>query len=245
MTAKITQDPSPSCLHRILSIVLLRSFVAAAIQGMHSQIQKHTMQQSSRGCAATRQTVCSPSARCNLPSTVSSPSATRHCSLKRVCIWQRKNAISAGQRGTQPADRHAVRMCVPRASAIGEQAETLAPELNQQDSSEWQEFTEDDILAQASQSAYQEGSSGSSEETLSAASAAAEAGAIAYAAAASAQAERQAVINLQQLLHEVARRRNFAIISHPDAGKTTLTEKLLLYGGAIHEAGEVGALSQN
>jgi peptide chain release factor 3 len=35
------------------------------------------------------------------------------------------------------------------------------------------------------------------------------------------------------------RRRTFAIISHPDAGKTTLTEKLLLYGGAIHEAGAV------
>jgi len=40
---------------------------------------------------------------------------------------------------------------------------------------------------------------------------------------------------------EVARRRNFAIISHPDAGKTTLTEKLLLYGGAIQEAGAVKA----
>ncbi|MBL8982366.1 MAG: peptide chain release factor 3 [Gemmatimonadetes bacterium] len=38
---------------------------------------------------------------------------------------------------------------------------------------------------------------------------------------------------------EVARRRTFAIISHPDAGKTTLTEKLLLYGGAIHLAGSV------
>jgi peptide chain release factor 3 len=34
----------------------------------------------------------------------------------------------------------------------------------------------------------------------------------------------------------VEHRRNFAIISHPDAGKTTLTEKLLLYGGAIQEA---------
>ena len=41
--------------------------------------------------------------------------------------------------------------------------------------------------------------------------------------------------------HEVARRRTFAIISHPDAGKTTLTEKLLLYGGAIHMAGSVKA----
>jgi len=38
---------------------------------------------------------------------------------------------------------------------------------------------------------------------------------------------------------EIARRRTFAIISHPDAGKTTLTEKLLLYGGAIHLAGAV------
>jgi peptide chain release factor 3 len=40
---------------------------------------------------------------------------------------------------------------------------------------------------------------------------------------------------------EVKRRRTFAIISHPDAGKTTLTEKLLLYGGAIHLAGAVKA----
>jgi peptide chain release factor 3 len=38
---------------------------------------------------------------------------------------------------------------------------------------------------------------------------------------------------------EVARRRTFAIISHPDAGKTTLTEKLLLFGGAIQMAGAV------
>ncbi|HMS01677.1 MAG TPA: GTP-binding protein, partial [Gemmatimonadaceae bacterium] len=38
---------------------------------------------------------------------------------------------------------------------------------------------------------------------------------------------------------EIARRRTFAIISHPDAGKTTLTEKLLLYGGALHLAGTV------
>ncbi len=43
------------------------------------------------------------------------------------------------------------------------------------------------------------------------------------------------------LLKKVARRRTFAIISHPDAGKTTLTEKLLLYGGAIQEAGAVKA----
>ena len=38
---------------------------------------------------------------------------------------------------------------------------------------------------------------------------------------------------------EIKRRRTFAIISHPDAGKTTLTEKLLLYGGAINQAGAV------
>jgi peptide chain release factor 3 len=44
-----------------------------------------------------------------------------------------------------------------------------------------------------------------------------------------------------QLLREVDRRRTFAIISHPDAGKTTLTEKLLLYGGAIRQAGAVRA----
>jgi peptide chain release factor 3 len=43
------------------------------------------------------------------------------------------------------------------------------------------------------------------------------------------------------LLSEVARRRTFAIISHPDAGKTTLTEKLLLFGGAINLAGQVKA----
>jgi peptide chain release factor 3 len=43
------------------------------------------------------------------------------------------------------------------------------------------------------------------------------------------------------LRREVARRRTFAIISHPDAGKTTLTEKLLLYGGAIELAGAIRA----
>ena len=45
----------------------------------------------------------------------------------------------------------------------------------------------------------------------------------------------------KQTLDEIARRRTFAIISHPDAGKTTLTEKVLLYGGAIQVAGEVKA----
>ena len=43
----------------------------------------------------------------------------------------------------------------------------------------------------------------------------------------------------EELNKEIARRRTFAIISHPDAGKTTLTEKLLLFGGAIHVAGAV------
>ncbi|HED05476.1 MAG TPA: peptide chain release factor 3, partial [Ignavibacteria bacterium] len=42
-------------------------------------------------------------------------------------------------------------------------------------------------------------------------------------------------------LKEINRRRTFAIISHPDAGKTTLTEKFLLYGGAVHLAGSVTA----
>lgn len=44
-----------------------------------------------------------------------------------------------------------------------------------------------------------------------------------------------------RVIKERRRRRTFAIISHPDAGKTTLTEKLLLYGGAIHLAGSVRA----
>ncbi len=45
----------------------------------------------------------------------------------------------------------------------------------------------------------------------------------------------------RRILAQAARRRTFAIISHPDAGKTTLTEKLLLYGGALREAGQVHA----
>ncbi len=48
-------------------------------------------------------------------------------------------------------------------------------------------------------------------------------------------------ISRKDLARAVERRRNFAIISHPDAGKTTLTEKLLLYGGAIQQAGAVKA----
>ena len=45
----------------------------------------------------------------------------------------------------------------------------------------------------------------------------------------------------KELLDQVRRRRTFAIISHPDAGKTTLTEKLLLFSGAIQSAGTVAA----
>jgi peptide chain release factor 3 len=44
-----------------------------------------------------------------------------------------------------------------------------------------------------------------------------------------------------QIHDEIEKRRTFAIISHPDAGKTTLTEKLLLFGGAIRMAGAVKA----
>ena len=50
-----------------------------------------------------------------------------------------------------------------------------------------------------------------------------------------------ASVTQSDIAREVARRRTFAIISHPDAGKTTLTEKLLLFGGAIQLAGQVRA----
>jgi len=50
---------------------------------------------------------------------------------------------------------------------------------------------------------------------------------------------------MQDFLNKVDKRRTFAIISHPDAGKTTLTEKLLLYGGAIHLAGSVKSRKSN
>ena len=46
---------------------------------------------------------------------------------------------------------------------------------------------------------------------------------------------------MSSLETEIDRRRTFAIISHPDAGKTTLTEKLLVFGGAIQMAGAVKA----
>ena len=44
---------------------------------------------------------------------------------------------------------------------------------------------------------------------------------------------------MEDLRQQIEKRRTFAIISHPDAGKTTLTEKFLLYGGAIQQAGTV------
>ena len=44
---------------------------------------------------------------------------------------------------------------------------------------------------------------------------------------------------MENIAEQIKRRRTFAIISHPDAGKTTLTEKFLLYGGAINLAGTV------
>ena len=48
-----------------------------------------------------------------------------------------------------------------------------------------------------------------------------------------------------QLQQEVAKRRTFAIISHPDAGKTTITEKVLLHGHAIQSAGTVKGRGSN
>ena len=46
-------------------------------------------------------------------------------------------------------------------------------------------------------------------------------------------------VRMSDITKEIEKRRTFAIISHPDAGKTTLTEKFLLYGGAINQAGSV------
>jgi len=63
----------------------------------------------------------------------------------------------------------------------------------------------------------------------------------AAAAAAGVTAAPNQAGNASALAREIARRRTFAIISHPDAGKTTLTEKLLLMGGAIQLAGQVKA----
>ena len=53
--------------------------------------------------------------------------------------------------------------------------------------------------------------------------------------------QTEANLGTDRLHEQVEKRRTFAIISHPDAGKTTLTEKLLLYGGAIRSAGSVKA----
>ena len=46
----------------------------------------------------------------------------------------------------------------------------------------------------------------------------------------------------KELADKVKKRRTFAIISHPDAGKTTITEQMLLFGGVIRKAGTVGFL---
>ena len=46
-------------------------------------------------------------------------------------------------------------------------------------------------------------------------------------------------------IDEIKKRRTFAIISHPDAGKTTLTEKFLLYGGAYHPASDGKRISDS
>src|SRR5680860_1905170 len=54
---------------------------------------------------------------------------------------------------------------------------------------------------------------------------------------------RRLMSDRDTIVNEAQHRRTFAIISHPDAGKTTLTEKLLLYSGAIEEAGAVKARS--
>src|SRR5439155_228964 len=51
----------------------------------------------------------------------------------------------------------------------------------------------------------------------------------------------QLIYKMESIEKQIARRRTFAIISHPDAGKTTLTEKFLLYGGALQLAGSVTA----
>ncbi|MFZ4762372.1 MAG: peptide chain release factor 3 [Alphaproteobacteria bacterium] len=55
------------------------------------------------------------------------------------------------------------------------------------------------------------------------------------------QSEEQPVADSSSLFAQIKKRRSFAIIAHPDAGKTTLTEKLLLFGGAIQLAGAVKA----
>ncbi|STL26036.1 peptide chain release factor 3 [Escherichia coli] len=55
--------------------------------------------------------------------------------------------------------------------------------------------------------------------------------------------QEERIMTLSPYLQEVAKRRTFAIISHPDAGKTTITEKVLLFGQAIQTAGTVKAVA--
>ncbi|STF90490.1 peptide chain release factor 3 [Escherichia coli] len=57
--------------------------------------------------------------------------------------------------------------------------------------------------------------------------------------------QEERIMTLSPYLQEVAKRRTFAIISHPDAGKTTITEKVLLFGQAIQTAGTVKGRGSN
>jgi peptide chain release factor 3 len=60
-----------------------------------------------------------------------------------------------------------------------------------------------------------------------------------HSTAANAESEASPITTYKAPVFEINRRRNLAIISHPDSGKTTMTEKLLLYGGALQQAGAV------
>lgn len=59
------------------------------------------------------------------------------------------------------------------------------------------------------------------------------------------QPQKNTQMSNNAFLQEVAKRRTFAIISHPDAGKTTITEKVLLFGQAIQKAGTVKGRGSN
>mmetsp|Transcript_23531 Transcript_23531/g.61232 ORF Transcript_23531/g.61232 Transcript_23531/m.61232 type:complete len:647 (-) Transcript_23531:564-2504(-) len=109
----------------------------------------------------------------------------------------------------------------------GRQLSSLVARAQQEGIEQAQESQRVEAAARPDESSAQEDASRAKAEAAAAAAAAAE----------GAKAE----LTAELLAREVNRRRNFAIISHPDAGKTTMTEKLLLFGGAIHQAGEVKA----
>ncbi|KAF5828532.1 P-loop containing nucleoside triphosphate hydrolase protein [Dunaliella salina] len=109
----------------------------------------------------------------------------------------------------------------------GRQVSRLVARAQQEGIEQAQERQGAEAAAQSNEASAQEDASRAKAEAAAAAAAAAE----------GAKAE----LTAELLAREVNRRRNFAIISHPDAGKTTMTEKLLLFGGAIHQAGEVKA----